>query len=809
MLKLKNITKDYQLDGDTVVNALRGIDLEFQKNEFVSVLGPSGCGKTTLLNVIGGLDKYTSGDLLINGKTTKEFTDSEWDSYRNTSIGFVFQNYNLIPHINVFDNVAIALTLSGVNAEERKARTMQALIKVGLEDQIKKKPNQLSGGQMQRVSIARALINNPKILLADEPTGALDSVTSVQIMDLIKEISKNHLVIMVTHNEELAEESSDRIIKMLDGLITDDSRPYVHVEESLCPEALGPEEKEICVAKQNGIKNKNVSKNIKKQERLINKKTSMSFITALKLSFKNLLTKKTRTIITSIAGSVGIIGVALVLAISSGMTTYVNGMQSDALAGFPVSISKTATMNRMGPPGEMMAGNTEVTGAFPTDETLFSYDRSQTTSVHNNLINQDFVNYLDAMDTSLYNSVAYTRGLEMTVIAHTDAGSYKKITTTASGGMGGMPGLGSSIYFNELPASKEFVESQYDLLGTNSRYAENDDEIVLIIDKYNRMDVRALNELGINVSDSYSFSEMLGRQFKIIFNNDYYKNTAGVYTTETDYEAMYNNPNSYTVTIVGILRVKESATSEILSSGIGYTTKLTDRTLTLGKTSDIAIAQSASETINVLTGAAFSAQETYKDIMQKIGASDIPTGVQIYPINFESKEKIKTYLDSYNTGKEEVNQIIYLDLAETITSMMSDIINIISIILVAFAAISLVVSTIMIAIITYVSVVERTKEIGILRAVGARKKDISRVFNAETLIIGFIAGIIGIGFTLLLSIPVNMIVNKLVGVSNIANLPILYGFGLVALSMLLTLFAGLIPSRIAANKDPVVALRTE
>lgn len=780
MLQLKNITKDYKLDNSTVVNALRGIDLEFQENEFVSVLGPSGCGKTTLLNIIGGLDKYTTGDLLVNGKSTKDFCDSEWDAYRNASIGFIFQNYNLIPHLNVFDNVAIALTLSGVSGEERKNRAMQALEKVGLLDQVHKKPNQLSGGQMQRVSIARALINNPKILLADEPTGALDSTTSVQIMKLIKEISKDHLVIMVTHNNELAESYSSRIIKMLDGKITEDTLPY----------------------KKESIKGGESEQGNK----LVNKKTSMNFLTALKLSFKNLLTKKTRTIITSIAGSVGIIGVALVLAISSGMTSYVNGMQSDALAGFPITISKTATTITMGPPDEVTGrGNKEL--AFPTEEKIFSYDAEQSTAVHNNIFTEEFVNYLENMDTKLYNSMAYTRGLEMNVVTKTDAGSYKKINTKSSSG--GMFGFGSSsVYFRELPASKEFVESQYDLLG-DSKYAENDNEIVLIVDKYNRLDVKILNEFGINVTEDYTFAELLNRQLKVVSNNDYYKNNSSIYTAGTDYEAMYNSSDSFAVTVVGILRVKESATSEILSEGIGYTTKLTDRALSLAKASNIAVAQSASESTNVLTGLAFNTQVSFKDVMQQIGASDIPTGVQIYPVNFDSKEKIKTYIDDYNSGKEEADQIIYMDLAETITSMMSSIINVISIILVAFAAISLVVSTIMIAIITYVSVVERTKEIGILRAVGARKRDISRVFNAETLIIGFIAGIIGVAVTLLLSIPVNIIVNKLVGVNNIASLPVLYGFALVGLSMLLTLIAGLIPSRIAANKDPVVALRTE
>lgn len=772
MLTLQNITRDYKLDSNSYVHALRGIDLEFKQNEFVSILGPSGCGKTTLLNIIGGLDKYTTGDLFINGTSTNKYTDSDWDAYRNSTIGFVFQNYNLIPHLNVFDNVAISLALGGISGQERKERTLAALEKVGLSDQVNKRPNQLSGGQMQRVAIARALINNPKILLADEPTGALDSKTSVQIMQLIKEISKDHLVIMVTHNQQLAEQYSDRMIHMLDGKIINDSRP---------------------VKQDTGVSGK-----------FTNHKTSMSMWTALKLSFKNLLTKKTRTIITSIAGSVGIIGVALVLAISSGMTTYVNSMQSDTLAGFPITISKTSVTMTMSAGDNPFAGGNDT---FPDEEVIYSYDSSKNTSrVHYNNISDEYISYLKAMDSSWYNSISFSRGLQMNVITQTSSGAYKKIPTSQSGGESF---FGGSSNFNELPASQEFVLSQYDLLGINSKYPSNANEAVLIIDKNNRLDVSVLDELGISINDSYSFNDMLGKQYKVISNNDYYKYNNSIYIEGNDYGQMYNSTDSITLTIVGIMRVKEEATSEIMSTGIGYTVALTDQVLLNAKSSSVAIAQSTSKTINVLTGEAFNSTVTYNSVMQQLGASDTPTGVQIYPKNFDSKEKIKTYLNGYNKNLSEDDKVLYMDLAETITSAISTVISTISIILIAFAAISLVVSTIMIAIITYVSVVERTKEIGILRAVGARKKDVSRVFTAETLIIGFIAGLIGVVITYLLSIPINMIVASLVGVSGIASLPILYAVLLIALSMVLTLIAGFVPSRLAAKKDPVVALRTE
>lgn len=774
MLKLINISKDYNTGGN-VVHALRNVNLEFRKNEFVSVLGPSGCGKTTMLNIIGGLDKYTAGDLQVNGKTTKDFRDGDWDAYRNSIIGMVFQNYNLIAHLSVLENVSIALTLSGVSMTERKERAKKALIDVGLEDQISKKPNQLSGGQMQRVAIARALVNNPEILLADEPTGALDTKTSVQIMELLKIISQDRLVIMVTHNEKLAEAYSDRLIKLVDGEVLNDSKTY-----------------------SNGDKHSSTA------NKLRSKKTAMSFFTAIKHSFMNLMTKKKRTIITSIAGSIGIIGIALVLSISNGMSNYMSTMQSDTLAGFPITISPTTSVLRQGGFGGLLGDETAT--EFPDDGLFYSYSRQENISTHKNVITQEYISFLDDLDVSLYNQITYTHGIEMNVLVKSDSGNYTKVSTESGGGM---LGLGGGSAFSELPNNRKFVESQYDLVG--GAYPEGALEAALVVDSYNRLDISLLNQYGINISETYSINDLVGRTFKVIPNNVYYnENDSGIFTAGNDYEVMYNNPDNFTVAITGILRIKESASSDLLSSGVSYTKALTDALLTLALKSDIAIAQTAAGTTNnVLTGLPFNQQVTYESVILKIGADSNPTGLQIYPKDFESKEKIKTYLDGYNEGKAKENRIEYTDLADTISSMTSTLLDTITIVLAAFAAISLVVSSIMIGIITYVSVVERTKEIGILRAIGARKRDISRLFNAETIIIGFVAGTLGILITLLLNIPVNAIVGSLAGVAGIASLNPLHAIALIAVSIILTLIAGLIPSRIAAKKDPVVALRTE
>ncbi|PKK93068.1 MAG: ABC transporter [Tenericutes bacterium HGW-Tenericutes-6] len=767
MLQLINIKKDYMLAGKPFP-ALKGVDLEFKENEFVSILGPSGCGKTTMLNIIGGLDRYTSGDLLIEGKSTKNFKDQDWDAYRNATIGFVFQTYNLISHLSVLDNVEMSLRLAGVSAKERKERAKNVLIEVGLEEHLYKRPNQLSGGQMQRVAIARALVNNPKILLADEPTGALDSETSKQIMRLIQKISKDRLVIMVTHNSEIANLYSDRIIHLLDGLVTDDSRPTDLKKEG-------------------------------KAEKLQNQRTSMSYATAIKTSFKNLLTKKGRTIITAIAGSIGIIGIALVLAISNGMTKYTSNLQSDTLAGFPITIDQSVI--RFGPPEEVTNPRPDL--EFIDLDAFYPYNQESSLTQHTNLITPTFIEYLENMDTQLYNSISYSKGIVLNLVNLSDNGGYIKVQTSSSGNSF----FGGSSYFNEMPNNQTFIESQYDVLFGS--YATNYDEVVLIVDERNRVSLSLLENLGISIENDYESSDLIGRTFKVVLNDVYYEENQGVFIPSTDYERMYEDDSSVTLTISGILRVKEDASSEILDTGIGYTTALTDFLLDIEKDSLVVTAQKASPNMNVLTGLPFNFQITYDQVMRLIGGDDTPVGIQIYPVSFDDKDEIKAYIDQYNVGKDEVNQIIYTDLAESISSTIQGLINTITIILTSFAAISLIVSSVMIGIITYVSVVERTKEIGIMRSLGARKKDISRIFNAETLLIGFTAGIFGIVIAYILIIPINIVVERFIDEAGFSSLLVTHAFFLVILSTALTLLAGLFPSRIAAKRDPVVALRTE
>ncbi len=769
MLQLVNIKKSYVVAGQPFP-ALNGIDLEFKNNEFVSILGQSGSGKTTMLNLIGGLDRYTSGDLLIDGKSTKNFKDQDWDAYRNATIGFVFQSYNLIGHLSVLDNVEMALRLSGVSAKERRDRATEVLEEVGLKDHIKKRPNQLSGGQMQRVAIARALVNNPKILLADEPTGALDSKTSHQIMQLIQKISKDRLVIMVTHNSEIAERFSDRIVKLVDGKVVEDSRP------------VQPQD-------------------INKTEKLINKKTSMSYLTAIKTSFKNLLTKKGRTILTSVAGSIGIVGIALVLSISSGMTTYTNNLQSDALAGFPITINAIVETDSFGPPAGTPFGD-PIENEFPDENILYAYDSEASQTIHINHITEDFMAYLAQMDPSYYNTISYTRAVSLNIVDQTNAGNYIRVTTQSTSGF-----FGSNRYFSELPDNSAFILSQYDLLS--GTYPSNFQEIVLVVDSQNRLNLNFLNALGISVDETYTFDDFIGKSFKVVHNDDFYTLLGSTFVPSTDYEAMYQSEKSTAITITGILRVKEESSSELLNTGIGYTTALTDEILRLAKDSAIVQTQINQPTINVLSGQPFNVQLTYAQVMRQIGGDDSPTGVQIYPKSFDNKDQIKAYIDLYNVNKAEVDTIVYTDLAEQISSTISSLINTITIILAAFAGISLVVSSVMIGIITYVSVVERTKEIGIMRSLGARKKDISRIFNAETLLIGLTSGFFGVLVAQLLNIPINIIIENLIGVAGFSSLMITHALSLILLSTVLTLLAGLIPSGIAARKDPVVALRTE
>lgn len=791
-LKLINIKKSYKA-GNAVVEALRGISLEFRENEFVSILGPSGCGKTTLLNIIGGLDRYDKGDLIINDLSTKLFKDADWDAYRNRSIGFVFQNYNLISHQTVLQNVEIAMTLSGVPAAERKQRAKEALIAVNLEDQMKKKPNQLSGGQMQRVAIARALVNNPDIILADEPTGALDSHTSVQVMEILKEVSKTRLVIMVTHNAEMADEYSSRVIRLLDGEILSDSNPI-----NTSPNDLS-----------NPLEQLSPIKKVKL------KRTSMSIFTATSLSFKNLLTKKGRTIITALAGSIGIIGVALVLALSNGLSGYIDNMQSEALSGFPISIS-TGEQSINFSDRQSMRNNQKSAEfkKFTDEDVIYRYDSSANIKRHTNIFTTDYLNYISKLESVLpdaVNTIAYTQGVNINLLAKGES-SVVKYETTVSGN-GPMAQMAGHTYWQEMPDNSAFILSLYDLIGNGSRLPNTKNEVVLVVDEYNRIDERLFQKLGIFThTDSYKIEDFIGKtMLKVIPNNDFYtKDEMGNFipANSTKYNNLYDGDKGMNLVITGVLRLKDGAASSYLSPGIIYTTALTKYIVEDAKNSEIAKAQ-ANADHDVILNIPFTNDEAKEQKMISLGAITTPTGINIYPKDFASKDSIKDYLEAYNTDKPETEQIIFTDLAETITSMVGTLINTITYVLIGFAAISLLVSSIMIGIITYVSVIERTKEIGILRSVGARKKDVSRVFNAETLIIGFVAGSLGVIISYLLILPINMIISRLVEINGIANLSVLAAVILVLGSMLLTFIAGLVPSRMAAKKDPVIALRTE
>jgi putative ABC transport system permease protein len=787
-LKLDKIKKTY-FSGEEVI-ALRDVSLGFRESEFVAILGPSGCGKTTLLNIIGGLDRYDSGDLIINGMSTKKFKDKDWDAYRNRSIGFVFQSYNLIGHQTVLQNVEIAMTLSGVSASERKRRALAALEEVGIADQHKKKPNQLSGGQMQRVAIARALVNNPDIILADEPTGALDSQTSVQLMDILHEIAKTRLVIMVTHNGELAEKYSNRIVCLLDGSIQSDTNPV-------------PEEEA------NGDFGQELEKNPLK-------KTAMSLFTATSLSFKNLLTKRGRTIMTAFAGSIGIIGVALVLALSAGLSTYMASMQSSTLSGYPITITT----------GEQSIDFTQRPGSdneattlkeYPNTDVLYAYDSEKNSTKHSNIITSDYLDYVAKIDSALpgaVNNIAYTQGVNINLLAK-GKDTVVKFDTTVSFGGGQMNFLtGGNTYWGELPDNDKFILSLYDLTGEGSRLPKSKNEVVLVVDKYNRIDKAFFEKLGITEdTEKYKLTDFIGKTIlSVIPNDEYYSKSkyGSLYSAAipSDYETLYQSESGTKLTIVGVLRPKADSESSYLSPGIAYTTALTAAVVENAKGSEIALAQGDTNR-NVLFGTPFQSSKAKDAMLQMLGADTTPTGINIYPKNYASKDEIKTYLDAYNDGKATTDQLVYSDLAEAITSVTKTLLSTITYVLVGFAAISLVVSTIMISIITYVSVIERTKEIGILRSVGARKKDISRVFNAETLLIGFSAGVLGVGLSYLLSIPINVVINNLTGISGISALNPVHAVLLIVGSMLLTLIAGFIPSRMAAQKDPVIALRSE
>lgn len=868
MLELKNITKDYTVGNDKV-RALKGINLEFRKSEFVSVLGQSGCGKTTLLNIIGGLDRYTSGDLIINGRSTEYFKASDWDAYRNQKIGFVFQSYNLIPHLTVLGNVELALTLSGVKKAERKARAIEALRKVGLQGEIKKRPNQMSGGQMQRVAIARAIVNDPDIILADEPTGALDSVTSVSVMEILKEISKDRLVIMVTHNQTLAEQYSTRIISMLDGEIVNDTAPvpFGQAGEDPSTEVDKTEQEPTPVAldkqaeKARLKQHKKEQKAITKANRAALKRTSMSFWTAFGLSWRNLITKKGRTIATAIAGSIGIIGVALVLALSNGFNNYIEDMQTSMLAHYPVTTSDlTIDMETAMETLENMGAKLD---KFPDGNKVIVKADSVTAPFHYNRITREYLDHVATIPDGLVIDVTYEYARTKPVLSAHTASGYGLISTGTSS-MNSMIGAGSST-FRSLLNNSDYVKSQYDVLA--GKYPTEAHEIALIIGDDNTINKSTLTSVGLSVPDDYetnspAFDYFIGQQLKLVHNNEWFaKDEDGVYRsysnkTNPDYETLYNDPNNMTLEVVAVMRVKESAALALFSAGLVYTPELDKQFMTDCYNSDVAVAQRADTTrylsditpttLNTilsalpglsaddkkLAGKNFTADTIFNTIyflsaamklnltpsdmhfqaLQAVGGSELPSGLNFYPVSFSKKTDMINYINEYNEGKEDDQTILVLDAASLVTDTVSDMIDIISYVLVAFAAISLIVSSVMISIITYASVAERIKEIGVLRAVGARKKDIMRVFNAETIIIGLAAGIFGVLVTLILSFPLSSLfisISDGVVTTSLVSLAWWHALLLIGISVLLTFIAGMLPARSASKRDPVVALRSE
>lgn len=861
LLECKNLVKDYQTANE-VVHALKGISVSFRDNEFVSILGQSGCGKTTFLNIIGGLDHYTSGDLVINGRSTKDYSDKDWDTYRNHRVGFVFQSYNLIMHQTVLSNVELALTLTGVGKEERRKRAIEVLEKVGLKDQLDKNPTQMSGGQMQRVAIARALVNNPDILLADEPTGALDSATSVQIMNLLKEIAKDRLVIMVTHNPELAKQYSTRIIRLLDGEIQSDSDPVLEQE-----------------------------KIDKSSDNLV--KPSMSFKTALSLSLNNLMTKKGRTFLTSFAGSIGIIGIALILSLSNGVQTYIDTVENDTMASYPIEIQDNS-MDM----SAMMSAMMEMQSDEDVKDSDNITSRPYVNDILNSLSSEEsnnltaFKEYLDSEEGKEF--VENTKAIEydygITPIVYNDNGDEGLVQVSPNGlleklGFSDMMSLqdqfmsssttmGNNEVWTKLPTSSVLRDEEYELL--NGEWADDYNEVVLAVDENNQITDYALYSLGlmnqdelvnnynqllngniekIEISDevSYTPEEILNTTFKLVLPSDLYTETNGIWIDQSDDEEFVQNvvDNALEVKVVGIIRPKEVSVHRMTMGGVLYTDDMQDYIIEQSSQSEIAKEQLKNSNTNVFTGQSFDEQAelslsnltneqrmmmssmseselmqymasynenvnaTYESNLSKIGVvdTDSPTAISIYASSFEQKELISDMINDYNEAQKDNGEmsdvITYNDFIGMMLESVSTAINMISYVLIGFVSVSLVVSSIMIGIITYISVLERTKEIGILRAIGASKKDISRVFNAETFIEGLISGVLGIVITLILNFPISTIVEYYTGVANIAILPWQGGIILVLISLLLTIIAGLIPSKYASKKDPVEALRSE
>ena len=758
MLKLKNIKKDYKT-GDFIQHALKNISVSFRKNEFVAILGPSGSGKTTLLNIIGGLDRYDSGDLIIDGKSTKSFKDKDWDAYRNHAVGFIFQSYNLISHISVLENVEMGMTLSGVSSAERRRKALELLEKVGLKDHAHKRPNQLSGGQMQRVAIARALANDPKIILADEPTGALDSKTSTQIMELIKEIAKDKLVIMVTHNAELAKDYASRIVSMKDGVILDDTDSYD--DEN------------------------------KRSGELSIKKTSMSLLSALKLSFNNIKTKKGRTALTAFASSLGIIGIALILSLSNGFNKEVEEFEENSLAQSPIIIANESVQMDE---DTLKALNRDSDLEEYTDkDTVYTQDDLSETLIHQNNITEDYVNYLEKMNKDDVAGISYMKGTNIQLIEK--SGGYNLVSIGSSGSV--------STGMSMLPEGN-IVDNNYDVIAGS---LNDEPGLILQVDSKNRVSARILKALGFDDEET-SFNDILNKEFKIPVNDEYYQRQGNYFIPVTNLERVYNSDNSITVKIKAIIRGKEDKKVVTDTSTLYYNSSLVDEVISKNKDSEIVKAQKDAD-FNVLTHQAFDENTTKENMLGYLGGDTLPVAIYIYPKDFETKDNITNYLDDYNKGKDESDIIQYTDMAGMISSLSGNIMDAITIVLIAFSSISLIVSSIMIGIITYISVLERTKEIGILRSLGARKKDIKRVFNAETFIIGIFSGLLGVGIAYALTFPVNIIIENLSGLAGVAKLNPVHALILILVSLTLTIIGGAIPANMASKKDPVIALRTE
>lgn len=855
MLQCKNIIKDY-VSGDEIVHALKGVSLSFREHEFVSILGQSGCGKTTFLNIIGGLDHYTSGDLIINGKSTKDYSDKDWDTYRNHQVGFVFQSYNLIMHQSVLSNVELALTLTGVNKEERRKRAIEALNKVGLSDQIHKKPTQMSGGQMQRVAIARAIVNNPDIILADEPTGALDSATSVQIMEILKEISKDKLVIMVTHNPQLADEYSSRIIRLKDGTLVSDSNPFNEQEMNVDTSVL--------------------------------KRPDMSFKMACSLSLNNLMTKKARTFLTSFAGSIGIIGIALIMSLSHGMQSYIDQMENDTMASYPIEIQ--ANSSDMSTLMTTMMGMKKKTEEHK-DSKIYSRPyvedvlESLSSSKKNNL--SAFKSYIESSKGKEFRKTAkaieYDYNLNLQVYnENTDSGL---VQVSPNGlldklGMSDMMSIqsqfmDSSAMTNDqvwlsLPESKKLRDDEYQLV--EGKWPTNYNEVALEVDENNEITDYALYSLGLLDQDelvknyqkilngetdkisktnleSYSVDDILNLKFRLVLNSDLYQKVNGLWINQSENESYMKDvvSKSPEIKVVGIIKPSVSTVSQPTMGGVYYTKAMEEYVTSKTENSQIVKEQKANPNINIFTQAEFASGQkmsmsnltneqmmqlssmsqeelmnymntyneninaTYDSNLTKLGVVDYsnPTKISLYASSFDGKEKLSDLITDYNKKQTKSNVITYNDFIGTMLSSVTSVVNIISYVLIAFVSVSLIVSSIMIGIITYISVLERTKEIGILRSIGASKKDITRVFNAETFIIGLISGVLGILITLVLNFPICMVVENMTGVAHIAKLPVNGAVFLILIDLVLTILAGLIPSKIASKKDPVEALRSE